>query len=164
MEKILILGIWSFGGSSTVSLLLEKKNFIIGTFRRRKNVLFQEHLKKINNKNYKEYKIDFGSPIPSIVWNRNMDDSLQQRSHGLFEARQFLHLCERYPECGVDGPHHNLCERNALGFEYPHQRSTDQASISHGRMDRYEPRCNGNRHIKLQAIQFGKHSECRRSA
>ena len=59
MEKILILGISSFGGSSTASLLLEKKNFIIGTFRRKKNVLFQQHLKKKNNKNYKEYKIDF---------------------------------------------------------------------------------------------------------
>ena len=46
MEKILILGISSFGGSSTASLLLEKKNFIIGTFRRKKNVLFQQHLKK----------------------------------------------------------------------------------------------------------------------
>ena len=59
MKKVLILGTSSFGGASTADFLLSKKFMVFGTYRRRKNILYQPQLQNKNKKNYKEFKIDF---------------------------------------------------------------------------------------------------------
>ena len=59
MKKILILGTSSFGGAATANFLLNKKFFVIGTYRRKKSHLYQPHLQNSNVKNFKDFKIDF---------------------------------------------------------------------------------------------------------
>lgn len=57
-NKILILGTSSFGGSSLARFLLDKKISVIGTYHKKKNILYQQQkLSKYKNL-YKEYKIN----------------------------------------------------------------------------------------------------------
>ena len=59
MNKILILGTSSFGGAATANFLLNKNFFVLGTYRRKKNPLYQPQLQNLKNKNFKDFKIDF---------------------------------------------------------------------------------------------------------
>lgn len=61
MEKILILGTSSFGGASTANFLLSKNYSVLGTYRRRKNKLYQPYVRNSKIKNFREFKIDFDS-------------------------------------------------------------------------------------------------------
>ena len=66
MKKILVLGSSSFSGSAFIDFMLNKNFFVIGTYRRKKNILYQPHLKK-NNKNYVQYKIDLDKDIDKLL-------------------------------------------------------------------------------------------------
>jgi len=59
MNRVLILGTSSFGGAATADFLLNKNFFVLGTYRRRKNPLYQPQLQNLKNKNFKDFKIDF---------------------------------------------------------------------------------------------------------
>ena len=59
MNKVLILGTSSFGGAATADFMLNKNFFVLGTYRRRKNPLYQPHLQNLKKKNFKSFKIDF---------------------------------------------------------------------------------------------------------
>jgi len=66
MKKILVLGSSSFSGSVFTDFMLHKKYFVIGTYRRTKDILYQPHLKN-NNKNYVQYKIDLDKNINKLL-------------------------------------------------------------------------------------------------
>lgn len=59
MNKVLILGTSSFGGAATADFLLNKKFLVMGTYRRKKNRLYQPYLNNSKVKNFKDFKIDF---------------------------------------------------------------------------------------------------------
>lgn len=59
MNKVLILGTSSFGGAVTANFLLNKGFIVFGTYRRKKNLLYQPQLQNFKRKNYSEFKIDF---------------------------------------------------------------------------------------------------------
>ena len=59
MNKVLILGTSSFGGAATADFLLSKKFFVLGTYRRKKNPLYQPQTQNLKKKNFKDFKIDF---------------------------------------------------------------------------------------------------------
>ena len=67
MKKILILGISSFGGSTFADFMLTKNLFVIGTYRRRKNNLYQPHLQNKNIKNFKNFKIDLDLNLKKLL-------------------------------------------------------------------------------------------------
>ena len=67
MKKILVLGCSSFGGSAFVNFMLDKNFFVIGTYRRKKNILYQPHLKNKNKVNFIDYKIDFDKDLFAII-------------------------------------------------------------------------------------------------
>tara|TARA_B100000787_G_C16192081_1_gene298158 strand:+ start:957 stop:1958 length:1002 start_codon:yes stop_codon:yes gene_type:complete len=67
MKKILVLGSSSFSGSAFINFMLDKNFFIIGTFRRKKNILYQPHLKNPNKKNFLGLKIDFDKDVNKLL-------------------------------------------------------------------------------------------------
>ena len=66
MKKILVLGSSSFSGSAFIDFMLNKNFFVIGTYRRKKNILYQPHL-KTSNENYVQYKIDLDKDIDKLL-------------------------------------------------------------------------------------------------
>ena len=57
MNKVLILGTSSFGGAATADFLLSKKFFVLGTYRRRKNPLYQPQTQNLKKKILKTLKL-----------------------------------------------------------------------------------------------------------
>jgi dTDP-glucose 4,6-dehydratase len=58
MKKVLILGTSSFGGAATADFLLNKNFLVLGTYRRKKNSLYQPQLHNLKSKNFRDFKID----------------------------------------------------------------------------------------------------------
>ena len=67
MDKILILGSSSFSGAAFSNFMLDKKFFVIGTYRRKKNILYQPHLKNKNKNNFINCKIDLDKDIEKLL-------------------------------------------------------------------------------------------------
>jgi len=67
MKKILILGISSFSGSAFADFMLTKNFSVVGTYRRRKNNLYQPHLQNKNIKNFQSFKIDININLKKLL-------------------------------------------------------------------------------------------------
>ena len=67
MKKILILGGSSFSGSSFANYMLKKNYFVVTTYRRKKNILYQPHLKNKNKKNLRNIRIDLDKNINHLI-------------------------------------------------------------------------------------------------
>tara|TARA_A100001015_G_scaffold315235_1_gene426579 strand:- start:29 stop:1024 length:996 start_codon:yes stop_codon:yes gene_type:complete len=67
MKKILILGGSSFSGSSFANYMLKKNYFVITTYRRKKNILYQPHLQNKNKKNLQNIRIDLDKNINQLT-------------------------------------------------------------------------------------------------
>ena len=67
MKKILILGGSSFSGSSFANYMLKKNYFVITTYRRKKNILYQPHLQNKNKKNLQNIRIDLDKNINQLI-------------------------------------------------------------------------------------------------
>lgn len=67
MKKILILGGSSFSGSSFANYMLKKNYFVVSTYRRKKNILYQPHLQNKNKKNLRNIRIDLDKNINRLI-------------------------------------------------------------------------------------------------
>lgn len=67
MKKVLILGTSSFGGAATADFLLDRNFSVLGTYRRKKNNLYQPQLQNLKSKNFKHFKIDLDKDISKLL-------------------------------------------------------------------------------------------------
>ena len=67
-KKILVIGSSSFGGSTLINFLLNKKKYLIyGTFRRIKNKSYLPYLENENLIDFKNYKVDFSNSPKNMI-------------------------------------------------------------------------------------------------